>query len=215
MALLITFFVFVVSLLQAPLQTAGWLWDSGNALGMLGFAGLTYLFLEDGAGRGARRHQWISYATTGAIFAHIILLWAFDATVWYYLMLSAPNYMLAGIAAFFGVICIILLALPTLRRKWHPSRKQFQTWHYCLSLAVLTGALWHITASGFYFSQTESFLLIGLSILIIVANLRKRLRLRREMLPKSMGQFKSNSLSGIALCAGFFVTVFVLLKGLA
>ncbi len=167
---LLHFSVFGLSMLHQPRMSAGWQWDTGNALGLLGFAGLLYLFLAVGSGRRQRLHQWTSYAVAAALAAHVLWLWIPDPTLWHYVSIQAPAYMWAGIAALLCVGATVWLALPAARRGWHRGYAAFQTWHYLLSLSAVVLALWHILGSGFYVSALESYLYAALTILVLAAH---------------------------------------------
>jgi hypothetical protein len=168
MAIVITLIVFAVTLVQAPLQSGEWYWDSGNALGFLGYAGLLYLFIDVGFSRRQRVHQLISYAVTTTLVAHAAWLWIPDATIWHYLVWDGPAYMLAGCIALLLVLCIPVLALPGSRRKWHINHFQFKRWHYWLSVGSIMASYWHMVGSGFYLSDIEAVLL-GLGTLAILS----------------------------------------------
>ena len=73
LATLLTIAVFLLTLLDAPLQSGGWLWDSANALGFLAFGGFLYLFIDVGSGARQRIHKIISYAVAGALAGHVAL----------------------------------------------------------------------------------------------------------------------------------------------
>ncbi len=152
LAYLLTLFVFGICFLDAPLASGGWQWDAANALGFMGFAGMLYLFVDVGAGRRNRIHQWVSYTVCAALVGHVAWFLVADPTIWHYLAWDAPWYMLSGLAALFAVIAVVLLALPTWRRWFGQSRSSFRNWHYTLSLLGVVGAALHILGSGFYVS---------------------------------------------------------------
>lgn len=202
MAILLTLIVFAVTLLQAPLQSAGWYWDSGNALGLLGFAGLLYLFIDVGFSRRQRIHQLTSYAVTVTLVAHIVWLWVPDPTIWHYVVWDGPSYMLAGCVALLLVLCVPILALPASRRKWHINHLQFKRWHYWLSVGAIMCSYWHMVGSGFYISNIEAVLLLLGTSAILCTHYFKAL---------SATEITRTGYATI-LCAP---VLFVLLKGLA
>lgn len=169
-----------------------------NALGFLAFAGMLYLYIDVGASRRYRIHQWISYSILGFALVHIVLLWVPDTTIWHYLAWDAPHYMWAGVAAMLLLTAMILLALPQLRRWWHLNHSDFQGWHYWLSLACIVATLWHLAGSGFYLSEVEAVIL-GISITALVA----AHRLSRLPAPRD----SAKSLLGLPLLAILFVVL--------
>jgi len=134
------------------------MWDIGNGLGLLSFAGLFYLFIEVGQGARQRVHQLISYGVAGCALLHVLWLWIPDATLWHYMLWDAPYYMLAGWLSLLALAGTILIALPGARRFWYAGFVSFRRWHYWLSLSVVVTAWWHMTGSGFYISATEAAL---------------------------------------------------------
>lgn len=174
MAYIVTALIFAVTLIQHPTQSGEWLWDLANGLGYLAFAGMLYLFIEVGASRRFRIHQWISYGILALVIAHILILWVPDTTIWHYLAWNAPLYMWAGVAGALLVIAMIVLALPQLRRWWHLNHNQFQGWHYWLSLTCIVATFWHLAGSGFYLSKLEAWLLgFGVAGLIVAHRLKR------------------------------------------
>ena len=167
MPILLVFIVFAITFVQGPLQAAGWLWDSGNAFGILGFAGMLYLFLDVGASRRQRIHQLISYGVMASLLIHVAWLWIPDQTIWYYMTLDGPVYMMAGSIALLLLIAVTILALPATRRVWHLHHRQFKRWHYGCSIIAISAGFWHIAGSGFYFSQFESWLLLAVTLAVV------------------------------------------------
>ena len=202
MAIAITLAVFAVTLLQAPLRSSQWYWDSGNALGFLGFAGMLYLFIDVGFSRRQRIHQLTSYAVTFTLVVHVAWLWVYDPTIWHYLVWDGPAYMLAGSIALLLVLCVPLLALPGNRRKWHINHQQFKRWHYWLSVGAILTAYWHMVGSGFYISDIEAVILLLGTLAIVGAHRYKALT------PTEVSRLGYIAIVGTPV-------LFVLLKGLA
>ena len=155
-----------ISMIDMPLASAGWLWDTANALGIFVLAASLYLFLFVGSGRHSRAHQLISYGVIVAAIGHVFLLWIPDKTIWHYAALDMPHYMWAGYVALLGLIATVVLALPTKRRYWHNRYKHFKSWHYYLSIAIIAFSLWHIIGSGFYFGLVEAWAITIFAILV-------------------------------------------------
>lgn len=177
MAYLITLAVFAITLVHQPLQSGGWYWDTGNAFGFLGFAGLLYLFLDGGYSRRHHIHKLLSFAFATCLGLHLFWLWINDPTIWHYASLEAPRYMLLGLFSIVLVLVIILLALPATRKFWHGKHALFRRWHYALSLAAVASAYWHIIGSGFYVSTLEAWLLLGLVVTVVVYHKLQRLQI--------------------------------------
>ena len=169
MPILLVFIVFAITLVHGPLQAAGWFWDGGNALGILAFSGMLYLFLDVGASRRQRIHQLISYGVMASLLIHVAWLWVPDQTIWYYMTWDGPAYMIAGSVALLLLVAVTLLALPATRKVWHLHHAQFKRWHYWCSFTAISGGFWHIAGSGFYFSSLESWLLLAVIVAIVGA----------------------------------------------
>ncbi len=197
MAYALTALVFGLCLLHEPRASAGWAWDTANAFGFLAFAGMLYLFIDVGAGRRNRIHQWISYGVAGTLLVHVLWFIVTDPTVWHYLAWDAPWYMHTGLAALLLVIAIVALALPVWRRWWGQNRNAFRNWHYALSALGVGLAASHIIGSGFYVSSN---LEIGLyTAMCLVVALASRLGYG------TMPQTTPARLTAVAAIAGLFV----------
>ncbi len=159
----------VATLLVHPDQSGGWLWDVGNGLGYLAFAGLLYLFVDVGFGSRHRHHQWVGYVVLGAVFGHVLVLWLPDATLWHYTSIDAPWYMLVGLVAAGVLIAGLTVALPATRRYWHASHRAFRRWHYWLAMLILILTAAHILGSAFYLADVEKWLLVTLAAAAVLA----------------------------------------------
>ena len=157
-----------ISMIATPVASAGWLWDTANALGIFVLAASLYLFLFIGSGRHSRAHQLISYGVIVAALGHVLLIWVPDKTIWHYAALDMPHYMWAGYAALLSIVVTVILALPGKRRFWHSRYKHFRNWHYYLSIVIIVFSLWHIIGSGFYFEFIEAWAISILAFLIAV-----------------------------------------------
>tara|TARA_B100000953_G_C17916390_1_gene389305 strand:- start:36 stop:542 length:507 start_codon:yes stop_codon:yes gene_type:complete len=149
---------------------------------LLTFSGFLYLFGYIGGGSYGRNHKILSYAISLLAFAHILLLWIPDKTVWHYLDTDMPHYMWAGVGALACLIVTIILALPKTRSYWHERHRHFSSWHYCLSLAIVVLSFWHIAGSGFYFSAVEAWVLAA-SCLFLLALHRAGIRVPPNLSP--------------------------------
>jgi hypothetical protein len=158
-----------LNLLEAPLRSGGWRWDTGNAFGFACLACLLYLFLDVGKGSRQKIHQQLSYLTLIVLLAHVLWLWGSDPTLWFYMTWDSPNYMLAGWLALVLMLAAVITALPGQRRFWHLRYSSFQRWHYWLSLCIVAAAYWHSVGSGFYISRLEAALYgVSIALLLII-----------------------------------------------
>ncbi len=183
-----------LNLLEAPLRSGGWRWDTGNALGFVCLACLLYLFVDVGRGNRQKFHQQLSYLTLMVLLAHVLWLWASDPTLWFYMAWDGPHYMLAGWLALALMLATVILALPDQRRFWHPRYSSFQHWHYGLSMCVIAGAYWHSVGSGFYISRLEAVLYgAGVALALMVRPQRgiaaARIGVTAAFIPLAMAAF--------------------------
>ena len=148
--LITTAAVFVVSLLDSPVLGAGWFWDLGNGVGFAAFSGLLYLSLASAKGIHYEAHRHLAYAVLLLAALHVFWLLLGDAVVVEYLRPGAPLYMWVGLAGFALLNLLMLVSLPSYRRRVHRSHAGFRHWHRGFAIAVTVGAAWHILMSGHY-----------------------------------------------------------------
>ncbi len=170
-----------ISALGGAWVGAGWIWDAANALGFAAAALLIFLHIETGAARNrpapvaafhARLHAtWRCWRSVSSSSTSLALL-ADDAVTIEYWKLSAPPYMLAGIAA--------LLLMSRYRRDRLSKTAPLRVRHavgfrphtrHCLDRADGLVA-WHIAGSALYldtpFKQTVFVLsLVGVPLWLI------------------------------------------------
>ena len=138
---------------------AGGIWDFANALGFAALGGFLYLTLETGAPDPAqptsnrfrlRLHTALALVTLGLVSLHIGVFLISDAIVVEYLKLSAPGYMLSGIAATLLVAILAITSFQPLRRRIYRGRGPFRFFHATLALVTLLLVAHHVLGSGFY-----------------------------------------------------------------
>ena len=168
--LLLVTALLAITMLSAPMLSGGVMWDAANTLGFIAFAGMLYLFVDVGRGERNRFHQIVSYGAAAALAAHVGWLLAADRTIWHYLSPDAPPYMLTGLIALLLLSTIIVLALPRWRRIWQQRFRNFQRWHYWLSVCAIMMGGYHIWGSSFYISgfiETAAFLALSGTVVLV------------------------------------------------
>ena len=171
--------VLFVTLIATPTLGAGWLWDTGNGVGFVAFAGLLYLGRSEGSGKNQQAHQLLGFAVLGVTTTHAYWFLLFDAAVIEYIKPGAPVYMWAGILGFILLTVLIFTGLPEYRLRLHKRYAIFKYWHRGLAFATIAGAGYHIVASGFYLGI--SFQVLLFVMLIIAALFGDQLITRREV----------------------------------
>lgn len=156
-----------VPLVSQPLAGGEIWWDLMNVAGFIGFGGLLALSLASGRSMDVRKHQVFSLIILAVITLHVLSMTLFESGVRSYLTLSAPHYMMAGIAGFGLLWLQNILALPADRNRVHASHRHFRLWHRILGGAVLGLCVWHIIGSGFY---VNSRLEAGMLVLFVIVS---------------------------------------------
>ncbi len=139
-------------------------------MGFLTYAVLLYLFLDTGSGRRQNTHRWLGYALLTFLIGHILLLLITEPVTRHYIAWSAPDYMLAGIAATVLLLVAVVLAHAASRRFWHSNHRHFQRWHYALSISALAASLWHMLGSGFYITGFEGWVMVSVGLLVVISH---------------------------------------------
>ena len=78
--------------------------------------------------------------------------------------------MLTGLIALLLLSTIIVLALPRWRRIWQQRFRNFQRWHYWLSVCAIMMGGYHIWGSSFYISgfiETAAFLALSGTVVLV------------------------------------------------
>lgn len=148
-----------VTLLATPTLGGGWVWDIGNAIGFVAFAGLLYLSMSSGTGIDVQAHQFLGFAVLGVATAHVFWFLLIDPAVIEYIKPGAPVYMWAGVISFVLLAVLIFIGLPEYRLRLHKRYAKFKYWHRVLAIITIAGAGYHIVASGFYLHTVHQMLL--------------------------------------------------------
>lgn len=160
--------LWVIVFLSAPTLSAGWVWDTGNALGFAAMAGLLFLSVPGGARLAPRQHELIAYGLVILVAAHVLWFLLLDGAVVQYLTTDAPAYMWSGIAAAILVIVLVLLALMPTRLSVHKTFGRFRRWHRAIAIVAILASAYHLIGSGLYLqSPMQAALLLLLCVLVI------------------------------------------------
>lgn len=160
--------VLLVTLLATPTLGGGWIWDVGNALGFVAFAGLLYLSMSSGNGIDVKAHQFLGFAVLGVATAHTFWFLLLDPAVIEYVKPGAPLYMWMGVISFLLLAVLILIGLPEYRLRLHKRYSKFKYWHRILAIVTIVGAGYHVVVSGFYLHtkyQVVLFLVLTAAVL--------------------------------------------------
>ena len=148
-----------ISALGGAWVGAGWIWDAANALGFVAAALMIFLHVETGAARGrpapqaafhARLHANVAALALALAALHVLALLADDPVTLEYWKLSAPPYMLAGIAALLLMSAIVATSYPKPRRILFATATRFRRVHGIAAFALTALVGWHIAGSALY-----------------------------------------------------------------
>lgn len=176
-ALCARFALLVALLLAMPLAVAlvlgpppvSYLWDVANLLGFLSLACMLLLFYYTGRPRifppfsgrfFANLHRDIGYLSLVFIVLHTGLLLFAEPQLVEHLKLTAPLYMLAGLAAASLCLLLVLSSVTPLRRATWADYRAFRQLHGWLSLLVLALALLHLCGSAFYLNHSVKLVVV-------------------------------------------------------
>lgn len=160
--------VLLVTLIATPTLGAGWIWDVGNGVGFVAFAGLLYLGRSGEGGKNQGAHQVLGFAVLGVTTTHVYWFLLFDAAVIEYIKPGAPVYMWMGILGFILLAVLIFIGLPEYRLRLHKRHATFKHWHRGLAFATIAGAGYHIVVSGFYLRASYQ---VALFLILVTAAL--------------------------------------------
>lgn len=149
-------------------MSAGWVWDTANALGFAAMAGLLFLSSPRGARLAPTQHQLIAYGLVLLIGAHVLWFLLLDSVVSEYVKLDAPAYMLSGIAAAVLTLVLVLTALMPTRTSVHKTFAGFRRWHRYIAVTAIIASAYHLIGSGLYLQTSlQTTLLFALCALVI------------------------------------------------
>ncbi len=177
-----------ISALGGAWVGAGWIWDTANAIGFVGAALLAFLHIETGAARGrpapqaafyARLHSNFAVLALGLVLLHVVVLRVDDPMTLEYWKLSAPPYMLAGIAALLLLGTIAGTGYPKPRRALFSSPKRFRRTHRIASLLLMGLVAWHIAGSALYLDTRLKATLFAIALVGLPLWLIRRRALAR------------------------------------
>ena len=156
-----------ISALGGAWVGAGWIWDAANALGFVAAALMIFLHIETGAARDrpapqaafhARLHANVAALALALVALHVLVLLADDPVTFEYWKLSAPPYMLAGIAALLLMSAIVATSYTKPRRVVFATPARFRRIHGIAALVLTALVAWHVAGSALYldtpFKQT-------------------------------------------------------------
>ena len=179
-----------ISALGGAWVGAGWIWDAANAIGFIVAALMIFLHIETGAARGrpamqaafhARLHANVAALALGLVVLHVVVLLADDPVTLEYWKLSAPPYMLAGIAALLLMSAIVATSYPKPRRVVFSTPARFRRIHG-IGAVVLTALIaWHIAGSALYLDTPFKQTSLAIALVGVPLWLRQRPALQRPL----------------------------------
>jgi DMSO/TMAO reductase YedYZ heme-binding membrane subunit len=167
---------------------AGWSWDALNGIGFATVALFAFLCVETGAARSrpvpqaafySRLHRNLGVIALTGIGIHAIGMALADPVTLEYWKLSAPLYMLAGIAVVLLLIVLVTTAYPAPRRKLFEKLATFRRLHRYGAFAVIGLTAWHVLGSGFYLdSRPKQVVFVAIAIALPMLAIRRRTQQR-------------------------------------
>jgi hypothetical protein len=145
--------------LIAPPPAAELDWDIANAIGYFAAALLLVLFIYSGQRRSfppfsgrffIRLHHHLGYAALLLVALHIGVLLIREPILIEHLKISAPGYMLAGLAAAVLVLIITLSSVQVIRRQIWKDYNLFRFIHAMAGIGIVAFTAWHIIGSAWY-----------------------------------------------------------------
>jgi len=153
----------IVFLFSAP--SAGILWDWANALGYSAVGICLWLFIYSGR---SHYHRDIGYLALLLIALHILLLLINEPLLIEHLKLSAPWYMLSGLAAVVLMALLVISSLAQFRTPFWSSYAVFQQSHKWLSISICMLIGLHLMGSNYYLNGVWVKVFLALITLVIV-----------------------------------------------
>lgn len=179
-----------ISALGGAWVGAGWIWDAANAIGFVAAALMIFLHVETGAARGrpvpqaafhARLHANVGALALALAALHVVVLLADAPVTFEYWKLSAPPYMLAGIAAMLLLSAIVATSYPKPRRVVFATPTRFRRIHGIVALVLTALVAWHIAGSALYLDTSVKQTLFVSALVGVPLWLRRRPALQRPL----------------------------------
>jgi hypothetical protein len=179
-----------ISALGGAWVGAGWIWDAANAIGFVAAALMIFLHIETGAARGrpapqaafhARLHANVAALALALAALHVLVLLADDPVTFEYWKLSAPPYMLAGIAALLLMSAIVATSYPKPRRVVFATPTRFRRIHGIGALVLTALAAWHVAGSALYLDTRFKQSAFVIALVGVPLWLRRRPALQRPL----------------------------------
>lgn len=216
--------VLVVQLPRVPAISL--VWDWANALGYLGLACCLLLFIYAGRPRVfppysgrffANLHRSLGYVALLLVAAHVGLLLYDQPLLLQHLKLSAPLYMLAGLAALVLLLVLCISSITALRKRIWPDYHRFKMIHAALAIGCVALSGWHIIGSSFYLNSSlklgvASISVSGLLGYYLYSRLRGADRVRRGPGLRDSAAYSRSLSYGPALLLVIIVLALLLLS---
>lgn len=179
-----------ISALGGAWVGAGWIWDAANAIGFVAAALMIFLHIETGAARGrpapqaafhARLHANVAALALALAALHVLVLLADDPVTFEYWKLSAPPYMLAGIAALLLMSAIVATSYPKPRRVVFATPTRFRRIHGIGALVLTVLVAWHVAGSALYLDTRFKQTVFVIALVGVPLWLRRRPALQRPL----------------------------------
>lgn len=164
--------------LVTPQPAAYLLWDLANAIGYIVTALVILLFIfrcqpmssPPFSGRFfVNLHRDLGYGALALTLLHVAILLFHEPLLVEHLKPTAPGYMLAGLGASILLLLLVILSLPTVRRKLWSDYRRYRTLHLWLALGVMLLLYIHLLGSGYYLNSLWKQLLLVAAACLVLA----------------------------------------------
>lgn len=172
--------LFAIALFPDALPAAGNIWDWLGGIGLVALGFLLSLCWEaESPARQPRLNVHRNLAVAALVLAtlHGVGYLVSDPISIQYLKPTAPVHMLVGIIGFVLLLFLTLTSLTGPRRKLYAGFKSFRRWHLCLSITVVTTAVWHVLGTGYLLNsaqKTALFTVLALAVPVAAYMLRRQ-----------------------------------------
>lgn len=175
-----SFLLFPILLMAIEANTAGLQWDLLNTMGFLAFGLSLLLFFELGKRRENSQHRFkglfyinlhrfVAYVVLGLAVGHSIAFLVLEPVTINYILLSAPMYMLAGLAALIVLLVLVLSSETKFRRFLFDQYKRFKYFHAVLAVLYIVLVWVHLAYSKFYLTLSISLAFLSMSVCVSLA----------------------------------------------